>query len=299
MELLNNLLNTINLNENETTTTDLKNSNFNFFNFVTGETEIKKPQFKQKFIHYYETFFSGDEKKIFNLITENNTKNQQFFWEEFFLLKVNTNYLNKLIDSKNEDYLLKIAPMINLLFKQCLNFLKIKKLKKKIVIEKEDEEIEKQMKEENKKNEKGNENEKKNLSFENEDEEQNFDYKKKKKKNIETPKKEEGDVKEEEIVEIEEKKNKKEEKNQNSTNEKDINKIKSSVIRSANALKTICIFCLKIFQKTWKKNFNLQILTIFCGFNESDKFFKILIENCCILLKSDIRLFFFLFFFLN
>ncbi|KAL9644948.1 hypothetical protein ABK040_004442 [Willaertia magna] len=60
----------------------------------------------------------------------------------------------------------------------------------------------------------------------------------------------------------------------------------SSSIRRANAIQTLCILFKALFTKKWN-NFSIRILSLICGFQNADEFFKMLLSRgCSILLKG-------------
>ncbi|XP_065919439.1 armadillo-like helical domain-containing protein 3 [Dysidea avara] len=78
---------------------------------VPGE---KKP-LKEKLIAYYEILFKGEDP----------SRKNAHFWEEFFLLKVNVEYIIKTIEDLSQDELLKLKGILALLFSQCVHMLQI------------------------------------------------------------------------------------------------------------------------------------------------------------------------------
>lgn len=76
---------------------------------VPGE---KKP-LKEKLIAYYEVLFKGEDP----------SRKNSHFWEEFFLLKVNVEYIIKTIEELSQEEILKLKGVFNLLFGRCVQML--------------------------------------------------------------------------------------------------------------------------------------------------------------------------------
>ncbi|EFC48169.1 predicted protein [Naegleria gruberi] len=61
-----------------------------------------------------------------------------------------------------------------------------------------------------------------------------------------------------------------------------------SQIRRANAIQTLCIIFKGLFSKKWN-NFSVRIMSLVCGFQSADEFFKILLSKSCQLLLKDVK----------
>ncbi|CAN7999267.1 unnamed protein product [Ixodes pacificus] len=69
---------------------------------------------KEKFVQIYESFFKGKDPSIDN----------QNFWDELFLLKVNVNFIQQQFDSLSGEDLVKLKETINTLFYHCVQALR-------------------------------------------------------------------------------------------------------------------------------------------------------------------------------
>ncbi|GAM27644.1 hypothetical protein SAMD00019534_108200 [Acytostelium subglobosum LB1] len=69
---------------------------------------------KEKFVEIYEAFFAGDDP----------SKDQQSFWEQLFLIKVNAPFLERCLNLVSDDHLQHLRPNINLIFTQCCQAIK-------------------------------------------------------------------------------------------------------------------------------------------------------------------------------
>jgi hypothetical protein len=76
---------------------------------IPGESKA----LKEKVILYYESIFKGEDP----------SRKQPRFWEEFFLLKVNVDYLMKRFNGMSVPELVKLKNTVNLLFAQCVRAL--------------------------------------------------------------------------------------------------------------------------------------------------------------------------------
>ena len=61
-----------------------------------------------------------------------------------------------------------------------------------------------------------------------------------------------------------------------------------SPIRRANAIKTLCVVFKGLFSKKWN-NFSVRIMSLVCGFQSADEFFKILLTKSSQLLMKDAK----------
>ncbi|KAF0978519.1 hypothetical protein FDP41_002339 [Naegleria fowleri] len=61
-----------------------------------------------------------------------------------------------------------------------------------------------------------------------------------------------------------------------------------SPIRRANAIHTLCIIFKALFSKRWN-NFSVRVMSLVCGFQNADEFFKILLTRSCQLLSKDVK----------
>lgn len=69
---------------------------------------------KEKFVQIYESFFKGKDPSL----------NNQNFWDELFLLKVNVNFIQQQFDSLSGADLVKLKDTINTLFHHCVQALR-------------------------------------------------------------------------------------------------------------------------------------------------------------------------------
>lgn len=80
-------------------------------------TEIKsceKRPLKEKLVAYYEQLFEDDE-----------TTKKPRFWEEFFLLRANVDYLSQRVSSLSREELIGVKRPLNLLFVHCVHTLQV------------------------------------------------------------------------------------------------------------------------------------------------------------------------------
>lgn len=76
----------------------------------------KSKNFKEKFVSIYELFFKGDDFIV----------KPASFWEELFLLKLNSNYIiNEFKNISTNEDLIKLKKNINFLYNKAIEFLKI------------------------------------------------------------------------------------------------------------------------------------------------------------------------------
>lgn len=79
---------------------------------------ISKPNsrqpLKEKFVQIYEGFFKGKDPSL----------NNQNFWDELFLLKVNVNFIKQQFDSLSGEDLVRLKETINKLFYHCVQALR-------------------------------------------------------------------------------------------------------------------------------------------------------------------------------
>lgn len=80
---------------------------------VLRQGSQSKMELKEKILHIYDTFFQGNDP----------TRDNANFWEEFFLLKANVNYIEKELDKVSPAKLLRLKENINALFYHCVGAL--------------------------------------------------------------------------------------------------------------------------------------------------------------------------------
>ena len=51
-------------------------------------------------------------------------------------------------------------------------------------------------------------------------------------------------------------------------------------------MQTLCVIFKGVFSKKWT-NFNVEIMTLICGFQNADEYFKILLQRCEKNLQKD------------
>ncbi|KAL0483144.1 hypothetical protein AKO1_014802 [Acrasis kona] len=87
----------------------------NLDNLVTplSSAPITTGTFKEKFVSVYEQLFSGKEPY----------KNKETFWQELFLLRVNSQFLENCILLTPEAELIKMAKHLQVIFKHCSDFI--------------------------------------------------------------------------------------------------------------------------------------------------------------------------------
>ncbi|KAL5470713.1 hypothetical protein EMCRGX_G028719 [Ephydatia muelleri] len=81
---------------------------------MTEGKSCEKRQLKEKLVTYYEQLFEDDEA----------TKKPRF-WEEFFLLRANVEYLSQHVTSLSREALIGIKKPLNLLFTHCVHTLQV------------------------------------------------------------------------------------------------------------------------------------------------------------------------------
>jgi hypothetical protein len=75
--------------------------------------QVSSTQFKEKFVSMYEALFAG--KELY--------RTREHFWEELFLLRVNSQYLENCILLSSEDELLRLTKIIHTIFQVSLDAL--------------------------------------------------------------------------------------------------------------------------------------------------------------------------------